>query len=289
MAKFDFKNTQIITTGGTIKGVDFGLTIPDTIKDKLKKFNSVESFEFSGTIEIDDYKPVFDPKEWAKTNGLEVTDDGIYCYKAVYQLTAGGTTRYFAPRNLLIANRSAEYIYPRGTNHTARIFKELIDGHEIFFSVGDPFEYTLNKEVKCGYFETDPERECAHGLYGSTKEFAESYIYPWVDKVAILKLFVPFKDNEILVPYCGYSIFKIPSDKFRFKKCIPVSAVYKFPTQAPSESELGTHWDYAVNHAIMKALDDPRLVLQIFSAADRSKYIGSIVDAMLEDMAKQEE
>lgn len=289
MAKFDFKNVQVIKTGATIKGVDFGLTVPDTIKDELKKFNSVKSFEVSGALELNDYKPVYDPKEWAKNNGLEVTDDGIYCYKAVYQLTAGAATRYFAPRNLLKATRPGDYYYPRGTVRPTGIFRQVIGTNDIFFNVDDPFEYTLNEEVKCGYFETDPEKECAPGLYGSTKEFAESYIYPWVDKVAILKLFVPFEDNQILVPYCCYSIFKMPSDKFRFKKCIPVSAVYKKPTQKPSKSELYSNWDYAIINAIMEALDDPRLVLQVFSEADHNKYVDSVVDMIFDDMAKQEE
>lgn len=292
MAKIVAKDLKVVTPNGTIgdiKGVDFGLTLPDAIKDELKKFNSVESFEFSGELDMSDYKPVYDPKEWAKSSGLEVTDDGIYCYKAVYQLTAGDITRYFAPRNLVMVTRSRDYIYPRGTNHTARFFRQVVDGAEVFFNVGDPFEYTLNEEVKCGYFETDPEMECAPGLYGSTKEFAENYIYPWVDKVAILKLFVPFEDNKILVPYCGYSVFKLPSDKFRFKKCIPVSAEYKKPIQEPAKSELFKHFDYAMHHAIMKALDDPKLVLQIFSAGDRNKFFNSAVNAVLKDMTKQEE
>lgn len=290
MAKFDFKNTQIIAKGGTydIKEADFGLTVPDAIKDELKKFNSVESFEISGTLDISDYKPVFDPKEWAKSNGLEVTDDGIYCYKAVYQLTAGGATRYFAPRNLLMAKApSFTYALPRKNNKMQAHFEASIKDEKAFFEVCDPFEYTLNEEVKCGYFETDPELECAPGLYGSTKEFAESYIYPWVDKVAILKLFVPFEDNQILVPYCGYSFFKMPSDKFRFKKCIPVSAEYKKPAQVPSKSELNNHWDLAINYAIMKALDDPKLVLQIFSAADHNKVMDSLMGTVFDDMKKR--
>ena len=282
MAKFDFKNVQIITTAGTIKGADFGLTVPDALKDELKKFNSVESFEFSGKFEIDDYKPVFDPKEWAKSNGLEVTDDGIYCYKAVYQLTAGGTTRYFSLRNLVRAC-SHNAPHPRG------MFKKFICEMDIDFSVGNPFEYVIGEEVKCTYFETDPELECAPGLYGSTREFVDSFVYPWVNKVAILKLFVPFKDNQILVPYCGYSIFKLPSDKFRFKKCIPVSAEYKIPTKMPSKKELFNHWEWKMTYSLCEALDDPAFVLQIFSVVDKNKLFNSAVAAVQEAMEKQEE
>lgn len=272
MAKFDFKNVQVITTGGTIKGVDLGLTVPDAIKDELKKFNSIESFEISGTLELSDYKPVYDPKEWAKSNGLEVTDDGIYCYKAVYQLTAGNITRYFALRNLV---RACFHNAP----HPRGMSKKFVYETDMDFSVGDPFEYIIGKEIKCDYFETDPEIECAPGLYGSTREFAANFVYPWVNKVAILKLFVPFEGNEILVPYCSYSTsFKLPSDKFRFKKCIPVSAEYKIPTKMPSKKELFEHWEWKMTYSLCEALNDPVFILQIFSAVDKNKYISSLLE-----------
>lgn len=282
MAKFDFKNVQIISTGATIKGVDFGLTVPDAIKDELKKFNSFKSFEISGTLDLSDYKPVFDPKEWAKSNGLEVTDKGIFCYKAVYQLTAGDVIRYFAPRNLVLASCISSPI-PRGS------IKKYIFQSQFHFEVGTPFEYILNEEVECDYFETDPEMECAPGLYGSTKELAENFMYPWINKVAILKLFVPFADNKILVPYCGYTTFPLPSDKFRFKRCIPVSAKYKIPTKMPSKKELFDHWEWKMAYSLCEALDDPAFVLQIFSVVDKNKFFNSAVAAMQEVMERQEE